>query len=456
MAWTQQTPDEVDALFQRLRARDPFGHRLHLAFALAVCVLAAFPTTWLEWAWWPCLAVCSVRMFSHHRILGPLVWEWPVRLTIAWVAWGAASLLWTAGTREAWLAEWGVARYALLIPALWPVMNERRWLIAAIAAGVLVGNLTQAGHAIGRAADIPWLTWPRFEDRNSGWWDPVVGGSILCAALGLHLPGCILGRSLRERATGAAFCAVTVAAIAATGTRGAWIGAAAVITISLLIAGLRLLRGGDEQRVDANPARAARSVLIVAVLAVVCGAAAWLAAGDTISRRVREAREEVSRAMEGDYSTFTGARLAMWGWAGRAFAAHPVLGVGEGGYKAWVQREAHRAAGGSPGRSPRPEVHAHAHSMPLHAAATTGAVGAALLGGLVLACARNGLRTHRAGLAWGYDAAPALAMIGLLCAGFFDSIQVNQQTAYWMWLLVALCMLRRPTSEVRTAGGDER
>jgi len=456
MPWIRQTFAEVDALFAELRAKDRFGHRLHLTLAMAACFLGAFPTTWLEWAWWPVFACCCVRMISHHRILGPLVWEWPVRLTIAWVAWGALSLAWTAGSREAWLTEWGVARYAVFLFALWPVMNERRWLIGALAAGVLMGNLSQLGHAVGAAAGVEWLVWPRLEGRNSGWWDPVVGGSILCGAFGLHLAGCVLGRSVRERAVGGALCVVTLAAIAATGTRGAWIGAGALTGLVLMIAAWRfVLRPASAEQHTRQPRRratGATAAAMVAAAVVLGGAGAavvWFAAGDTVARRVQETREELARAMEGDYSTFTGARLAMWGWAGRAFATHPVQGVGMGGYKAWVEGEMSRQEGAT--AKPAPAVHAHAHSMPAHSAAATGVIGTVLLGGLIVICVRNGLR-EGAGPACGYDAGPALAILGLVCAGMFDTIQVNQQTTYWLWVLVAMCMLRRPAAAGTTGG----
>ena len=160
--------------------------------------------------------------------------------------------------------------------------------------------------------------------------------------------------------------------------------------------------------------------------------------------------------MEGDYATFTGARLAMWGWAGRAFAAHPVQGIGMGGYRDWTTRE--MALGTKdvrPEGSPLP--HSHAHSAAFHAAAATGLVGIGLLAALIAVSIRNGLRGFGQAAASGYDAGPAMALLGLVLAGLFDSIQVNQQTAYWMWALVALCMLRRPRIPAAAAeAGSER
>mgnify|MGYP000470228148 CR=1 FL=1 len=455
MAWKRQSQVEVDSLFAGLKARDPLGHGIHVLFALPACFLAAFPTTWLEWAWWPVTVCFAVRMLSHHRVLGPLVWEWPARLALAWVLWAALSLAWTAGTGQQWLAEWGVARYALLIPALWPVMNERRWLVGALALGALCGNLSQVAHAIGIAAEIPWLVWPRLEDRNSGWWDPVVGGSVLCAALGLHMAGLSLGRSVSERIVGGVLSAATLIAIAATGTRGAWIGAAGVIGVAVMIAGWRAVRGQTPTAAERSFG-SSRMVIAAALVVVLCGAAVWFAAGETITKRVGEAREELTRAVEhGDYSTFTGARLTMWGWGVRAVAAHPIRGVGGGGYSPWVQGKMQEQSEPETGIEASPLLpHGHAHSWFLHAAATTGVVGLGIMVALVVVCVMNGMR-ETAGAAGtecrptrGYDAGPALAMVGLVCAGLFDSIHVNQQTAYWLWVLVALCMARRPREAI--------
>lgn len=458
MAWKPFRQSEVDDLFAALRARDPFGHRLHTVLACIACFFAGWPTSWLEIGWIGVLVCCGVRLFSHHRILGPLVWEWPLRLMLLWLVWSGVSLAWTAGTRQEWLEEWGVIRYALLIPALWPVMNERRWMIAALAAGVLCGNVSQLAHAVGRAADIDWLTWSRFDDRNSGWWDPVVGGSVLCAALGLHLAALALGQGARQRAIGGALAAATLVGIAATGTRGAWIGAAGLVGFALLLGvGCALLWRGE----GANRSISSARLAIGAVAALACAGVVYLAAGQTITSRVRETRIEMDRAMNGDLSTFTGQRLAMWGWALRAVKEHPIRGVGIGGYGQWVDERAAADAQERGDTAPR-TMHSHAHSWFIHAAATTGLVGLGLMLAMVAACVWNGLHKGEARhdvaggrAAWiaGYDAGPAFALVGLAAAGLFDTIHVNQQTSYWLWLLVALCMKFRPSPRARAVPG---
>ena len=299
---------------------------------------------------------------------------------------------------------------------------------------------------MGRAAEIDWLTWSRFEDRNSGWWDPVVGGSVLCGALGLHLGGLVLGRSARQRVVGGALAVVTLAAIAATGTRGAWIGAAGLAGFAVLLAVWRAVLGRRE-RTDLKVS--GTRVVIGAVVALACAGAVWFAAGPTIVSRARETRAEMDRAMKGDLSTFTGQRLAMWGWSWRAVQEHPLRGVGAGGFRAWADQCKAADARERNEPAPKPMLHAHAHSWFIHAAAATGVIGLGLMLALAATCAWNGLREAgpaggRATWSAGYDAGPAFALVGLAAAGLFDTIHVNQQTSFWLWLLVALCMKRRP------------
>ena len=132
---------------------------------------------------------------------------------------------------------------------------------------------------------------------------------------------------------------------------------------------------------------------------------------------------------DGEFHSDTGARVYMNARAFDALARHPVRGVGAGGYRSWVN--AHDPQN-------RDLAHDHAHSAPLHAGATLGLVGLALMG-LILACVvRAGLGACRGNLG-SYAAGPAFAMVGLALAGLFDTVQLNAQTAAQFGVLIALC-----------------
>jgi hypothetical protein len=90
-----------------------------------------------------------------------------------------------------------------------------------------------------------------------------------------------------------------------------------------------------------------------------------------------------------------------------------------------------------------PNVHAQAHSVYFHTLATGGLIGLTLFGLLGLGAVRLTLRT--AGAHW-TDLAPALGLVGLACAGLFDTVTVNQQPSYFFYLLLPFCLPTRPRS----------
>ncbi|MFN7021071.1 MAG: O-antigen ligase family protein [Phycisphaerales bacterium] len=423
MAWTRQTPGEIERLFSAQRAADPFGVRLHLFFGCAYVFLAAWPTTWVDWAGL-CLLVCfAVRMLTHHRILGPLWWDPVARLTMALVVWATLSGLWSKGNWQGWAADAGSMRYAAAIALLFPVMDRRGVLLACLLAGFACGELSQLAHALSVWSGRPLMLFNRDPARLSGWWDPVVGGSRLCGALGVSLglalaresPGGIGERGWgRLRVAARVMVVTTAAAIVATGTRGAWIGAAGLLVVAACAAGWRW---------RARLGEGAGARLVVAGLAAVALAAAAVALSPGLRARVEAGHREVAGVLEKrEYRTDTGMRLAMWGWAGRAVAESPIVGVGAGGYRPFAEGYAAR----KPDAAALPMPHAHAHSWYLHTLATLGVVGA----GLMLAMVVTGVvRAHPA--VW-------LGVAGLALAGLFDTMHVNQQTANLLFILLAM------------------
>ena len=487
--WSRQTPAEIDALFARQRTADPFGLRLHEWAAIAACVLGGFPTAAVTFAAGPVLLIFLVRMITHHRVLGPLWWEGVVRAMVAWSAWLALSLLWSADRRLG-TDEVGTLAFGLLVPALYPVLDRRPVLVRAVILGLFCGVASQGVHILGRRLHVDALTWHRLPGRDSGWWDPVIAGSLLCALVGLTGASLWLGRSVRERLFGALGVVVALAALALTGTRGAWIGGAITLGAGAS-AGLVSRLGSLRSRPHADPpsgvrapGSGARAWIVPFLLAVAAvSIAAWLVNRPALRQRVEAGVNDVRAALEsGNYTTDTGARIAMWEWAYAAWRCHPVVGVGAGGYRAWVHHQAqmhHMAqeptvvgeagAAAETAETPCPHrgpitgggsrVHAHAHGLWPQVAATTGTIGVAimlwLLGSAIVSGVRPQRRASDATSEGAIDGAatqetaldragPPLALVGLAAAGLFDSISVNQQTWYLAMVLVALCVSRRP------------
>jgi O-antigen ligase len=144
----------------------------------------------------------------------------------------------------------------------------------------------------------------------------------------------------------------------------------------------------------------------------------------------------------------------MWAFAERAVMQHPLRGVGAGGYKKWTLEEIHRH---DPTITDAP-IHSHCHSAPLQVAATTGLIGLALAGGVVIRALRGGFSElgppgERTGLG-SYAAGPAFAILGLMLAGLFDPVQINTQTGALLMTLMGMCLVSRPSKEEPAPGSE--
>ncbi len=384
--------------------------------AVILCFLLRTPHLWRTWP----------IVFMHTMML----------LVCGLAAWMAVSLAWS-GNVGLGLEEVGALRWAWIPLVLYPVLDQRRWLIVALIAGFLIANAAQAWPGIARMIGAEPI-WYRAAGRFSGWWHPVIAGSLLTAALGLHLPAALRGRG-RMRIVGIVGAGVTLIAILATGSRGAWIAAALLIALAVVMHARTLLRTWRSSAVAATGV----VVMIGAMVAIP-------ALRSAVIQRVETATKEISSAIdEGNYTTDTGARILMNAQAIDAFKASPIIGAGAGGYRAWAEANLLRK-GFEPGTF---FIHDHAHSMPLHLLATTGLVGGAIFVSIIIVAFRGArwhARRHRDDP---YAAGPIYALAGLLLAGLTDTIHVNAQTGAMLFMLLALCMAPYPTPRIiRSAG----
>lgn len=456
LAWhTALAPDRVQQMLDRPMVHDRFGHRLHLVFALLLCFLIPFQTTVVQLAVAPLLVFFVLRTPHIWRTWASLFVQPLFLAVLAVILWAAITLLWTPDVRHG-VRELASYRWATAMWLLWPVMMHRPLLIGALVMGFLCGNLAQAGHAVGLHTGIEWLTYDRDPSRISGWWDPATGGSMLVGALGLHLPAAFMGRG-KWRLAGLIGSGVTLVGIAATGTRGAWIAAAALlILIAAFTIARRVMAGRMQARGDTEPRPPAHSdapgrrrlppALVVAMVSLAAGIVAWVAAGDAIKQRLADGRAELSRIVqEGDYESFTGGRVLMAQWALEAAREHP-MGVGIGGYRAWVVSELEKRGEGRLA----PYIHNHAHNAFLHIAATQGVVGIALALLVIALALRGGFSELRSAAAAGgdhlgtYSAGPGFALLGLLLVSAFDTVHLGGHTAPLLGVLLAMCVISRP------------
>lgn len=440
------TPEGVDALYRAQRERDALGVRIHEWLAMGACVAGMGPTSVADFAALPLLICFLVRMTGQHPILEPLGRDRVFWCAMAWAAWAYLSMLWSParalapGTRT-WLDDIQALHFVVLPLLLQPVLDRRAWLTMAIMTGLGLAQIMQLLHLIDVRTGMIGLPFDRDPTRVSGWWDPVVGGSMLTAGLGMWLAILIGARTTRGWIVGVIGASVTLLGVLMTGTRGAWI-ASFLLVPAVVGAGIWLAR---------DRTQFIRRVGVLMVIGIVAGGIAWATVGASIRERVELAVSDVRGTIERkDYKSDTGLRIAMWEWAIAAGKTHPMVGLGSGGYQPWVRSQTKETARelGAP-FNPARRVHAHAHSMYLHTFATLGLVGVGILLAMLATSVWSGLRTHAEAHATAL--APAMGIVGLLLAGLFDSVTVNQQTSFLLFALIALCLQHRPSvmAEVR-------
>lgn len=423
---------------------DRRGYPVHLLCAvIGLLGLLAYDGV-AEWLVVLPVAACLIRGLATWRSAADALGQSVCVAILAAGVWSLSAVLWSSDPVNG-LDEVGTLRNALLVPALWPLRDHRGLLIAALAVGFGLGNLTQIGHAVGVWGDVAWLRWPRLPDRNSGWWDPVVGGTLLCGAVGLHVPAALWGRG-RSRWVGVLGVCAAIAGVVATGTRGAWLASAALVGLAIAFAVVRAMRRG------AGADR--RGVLVVVALGVVSAGVAGVVAGPAVMGRASRGVGEIQRAVEqGDFASDTGRRLLMWIESWRAWRAEPLRGIGTGGLADWARVGA-ASRGVDAGN-----VLDHAHGMWVHIAAVQGTIGVGLWGWVIAAGIASGLRRTRRnaigvgwrgvgrpdarGLAEAYALGPVWALGGLALAGVFDVVHINSQTSMLLFAVLGLCAMGR-------------
>lgn len=406
------------------RRGDRRGSQVHLACAVAMCLLVSWPTSIVELAGIPLILALLIRI-QHTRRVTPGIGVQPHMLVgYAIAAWLAVTLAWSAD-RSQGLEELGAWRWLWVPIAVWPVIHRRLLLTRLVAWGFAAGIASQWLHLLGTQTDLaifgPFV-WDRDPARISGWWDPVVGGTLLVACLGLHMGLTTIGTRPARLASAIAVVFV-LASIALTGTRGAMLAAGAVLLLgpALILARTTLQR------------RHITAIIVAGIGAAVLIAGVWSVHGSALVERVDDARAEVRAAIDGSPPRGdTAMRVRMAEWAIAGWEQSPVLGEGAGSFRTFSVN-ALEAEGLEPESF---TTHDHAHSAIPHALFVGGLPYAALLTAMLWVCVVAGVRTG--------NVPAALGILGLCAAGVFDTIQLNAQTMALLFVFIALSPSRPP------------
>jgi O-antigen ligase len=332
---------------------------------------------------------------DRARELGPLAWP-----LAAFVMWSGLSMLWTLDVRRGaiFLGAF-VLPFGLLAIGFARLPWRGRWLTW------LWGGLVATALAYAAVGGYQWVTrdvfwnpsvkvfnaYAPFFRVNSVFWDPSVYGRYLTVAVLASLAGILLG-GVRGRRV-AALYAVVIAT---------WLG----LLISFSQSSFVALVAGIV--VAAAVAWGRRTTLVLVGLAAVTCAVFFA---------VPQIRDEIVGKSRSGVNRVTSGRANLVGQGIRISLAHPVLGVGVGGFSREYARRLD-----IPGRDPKRVA---SHTTPVTVAAETGIVGLALLGWLAAAAFLATLRglgrgfTSRVALATGIVLV-AIAVHSLFYAAFFE------------------------------------
>lgn len=426
-------PDRMRADFDRMRGMAAWRYNAHLVAALGWCFLVSWPITYAETALIVLSVTYVVRLWDIWRV-ARWAYAFPVFISLVLLtAYQALSLAWSAVPSDGHkLLE--NFRFVMVIPMLWPVIEDRGKLIAALCAGFAILPLTQLATAIGLAYDVPSLVFDNHSpDRNGGWWPLPAAGQVLGLALALHvIPALGVGSGRRRLGTMSiawTLAIATILGIAASGTRAGWIMGAGVILVGVTLATLKA----------ASKATRRRILLTGLGVIVVSGGIAIATLGGSVRARLEHMQTEIREASTGgDTNSADGARYAMIHWSLEAFESRPIFGVGIGGYPSFVRDEGESSFPGAV-RWFNDGRHSHGHNAVLHTLATQGVIGVALSVPVVLSIVIGAWRSaRRVGFA-GYGVGPSLALVGVVLLTPFDAYQVVSRTVCVIFTLVALC-----------------
>ena len=337
----------------------------------------------------------AVRRDRRNRELGPVTLP-----LAAFVAWVGLTVLWTVDEREAAITLGAfVLPFGLLAVGISRLPWRGRWLTWLW--GALVGTaLLYASVGVYQWAtrEVFWNpkvivgnAYAPFFRVNSVFWDPSIYGRYLTVGILTALAGVLLDGVRGRKVAG---LVVVIWAM--------WVGLVlsfsqtSFVALSVGVTAAALVVWG-------------RKALLAAVAVALVVGAATLATPQVRERVLDEGRAGIDKVTSG--------RANLVGQGVRIAAAHPVGGVGIGGFK--------RAYADRVGLAGRDLKRAASHTTPVTVAAETGAIGLALYVWLIVAALRGALTRLGTGFTSRVSFAVGLTLLAIVVhsvfyAGFFE------------------------------------
>ena len=241
-----------------------------------------------------------------------------IRLLLLWLLWMAISITWSPDVAKG-IDRLGTLKYFIWIPLLWPLYKQWRWLFAAFLLSAFVLQCIQLSGAFGAMHQGETLIKGLRHPTTTGIWDATALSCWLFLAVAVNWRAMLL--------------CIPMSVLSAVGF--VWAGQRAAlwgILVEIIIANIVLVfavRGW------------LRRTLLRVMLGVIVIGGVYFFIGQELTNKLKQVYNETtkdltsvessSKSNDGTSLTYE-ERIAMWKMSIIAWRAHPITGVGYGGY----------------------------------------------------------------------------------------------------------------------------
>ena len=241
-----------------------------------------------------------------------------IRLLLLWLLWMAISITWSPDVAKG-IDRLGTLKYFIWIPLLWPLYKQWRWLFAAFLLSAFVLQCIQLSGAFGAMHQGETLIKGLRHPTTTGIWDATALSCWLFLAVAVNWRAMLL--------------CIPMSVLSAVGF--VWAGQRAAlwgILVEIIIANIVLVfavRGW------------LRRTLLRVMLGVIVIGGVYFFIGQELTNKLKRVYNETtkdltsvessSKSNDGTSLTYE-ERIAMWKMSIIAWRAHPITGVGYGGY----------------------------------------------------------------------------------------------------------------------------
>ena len=241
-----------------------------------------------------------------------------IRLLLLWLLWMAISITWSPDVAKG-IDRFGTLKYFIWIPLLWPLYKQWRWLFAAFLLSAFVLQCIQVSGAFGAMHQGETLTKGLRHATTAGIWDATALSCWLFLAVAVNWRAMLL--------------CIPLSVLSAVGF--VWAGQRAAlwgILVEIIIANIVLVfavRGW------------LRRTLLRVMLGMIVIGGVYFFIGQELTNKLKQVYNETTKdltAVESSSKSNDGSsltyeeRIAMWKMSIIAWRAHPIIGVGYGGY----------------------------------------------------------------------------------------------------------------------------